>query len=84
MLTEYLDTMIILEFPDVIRVPTQSQQRTMSDRLNSTYQSSEAIPKSLQHRIKAFDFAPSCAVEIPDGSKYSCSPLATATNLAPH
>lgn len=33
------------------------------------YQSSEAIPKSLQHLIKALLFAPSEAVANPEGSK---------------
>ena len=43
-------------------------------------QSSEAIPKSLQHRIKALDLQPSVAVGIPSGSKYCCSPRAMETS----
>lgn len=52
-----------------------ASQRDLTD------QSSEAIPKSLQHRIKAFDLHPSVAVGRPDGSKKVCSPLATETSL---
>ena len=44
-------------------------------------QSSEAIPKSLQQRIKALDLQPSVAVGIPSGSKYCCSPRAMETSL---
>jgi len=46
-------------------------------------QSSLAIPKSLQHLINALLLHASVAVAIPEGSKYSCSPRATATSLAP-
>jgi hypothetical protein len=44
-------------------------------------QSSLAIPKSLQHRIRAFDLQASVAVGTPDSSKYSCSPRAIETSL---
>lgn len=44
-------------------------------------QSSLAMPRSLQHRIRALDLAASEAVAMPFGSKYSCSPLAVETNL---
>lgn len=43
--------------------------------------SSDAIPRSLQHRINAFDLQPSVAVGMPSGSKYCCSPRAIETNL---
>jgi hypothetical protein len=46
-----------------------------------TYQSSEAIPKSLQHLINALLLQPSEAVGKPELSKKSCSPLACETNL---
>lgn len=44
-------------------------------------QSSLAIPRSLQHLINALLLHASVAVAIPEGSKYSCSPRATATSL---
>lgn len=50
-------------------------------RMNRGSQSSEAIPKSLQHRIRAFDLQPSVAVGMPSGSKYCCSPRAIDTSL---
>lgn len=43
--------------------------------------SSDAITRSLQHRISAFDLHPSAAVDIPSSLKYCCSPRAWATNL---
>ena len=46
------------------------------------YHNSEAIPKSLQHLINAFDLQPSVAVGKPEGSKKVCSPLAIETNLS--
>lgn len=45
------------------------------------HQSSLAIPRSLQHRIKALLLQPSVAVGMPEGSKYSCSPRAMPTSL---
>jgi hypothetical protein len=39
------------------------------------------MPRSLQHLIRAFDLHASVAVGMPEGSKYSCSPLATDTRL---
>ena len=44
-------------------------------------QSSEAMPRSLQQRIRALDLQPSVAVGIPSGSKYCCSPRAIETSL---
>lgn len=46
---------------------------------NLTDHSSLAMPRSLQHRIKALLLHPSVAVGTPLGSKYSCSPRATET-----
>lgn len=45
------------------------------------YHSSDAIPRSLQHRINALLLHPSDAVGRPVISKKSCSPLAWDTNL---
>jgi len=50
-------------------------------RINLGSQSSEAIPRSLQQRIRAFDLQPSVAVGMPSGSKYCCSPRAMDTSL---
>lgn len=66
--------------------PTPSHQTStacffLNVLMNLGSHSSEAIPRSLQHLIKAFDLAPSEAVAIPWGLKYSCSPLAVETNL---
>ena len=49
--------------------------------MNLGSHSSDAIPRSLQHRIRAFDLQPSVAVGMPSGSKYCCSPLAIDTSL---
>lgn len=49
--------------------------------IGDTYHSSEAIPRSLQHRIKALLLQPSDAVGSPELSKKSCSPRACDTNL---
>lgn len=49
--------------------------------INRGSQSSDAIPRSLQHRIRALDLQPSVAVGIPSGSKYCCSPRAIETSL---
>lgn len=51
-------------------------------RYSITDQSSLATPRSLQHLINALLLHASVAVGIPEGSKYSCSPRATATSLA--
>ena len=53
----------------------------LNSRINLGSHSSLAIPKSLQHRIRAFDLHPSVAVGMPSGSKYCCSPRAIETNL---
>lgn len=53
-------------------------------RMNLGSHSSEAIPRSLQQRIRAFDLHPSVAVGIPSGSKYCCSPRAMDINLRKH
>src|ERR1700677_3610298 len=46
-----------------------------------THQSSLAIPRSLQHLMRALLLHASVAVAIPAGSKNSCSPRAMATSL---
>jgi hypothetical protein len=53
----------------------------LNERMNAGSHSSEAIPRSFEHLIRAFDLQPSVAVGIPLGSKYSCSPRATDTSL---
>jgi hypothetical protein len=50
-------------------------------RMNRGSHSSDAIPRSLQHRIRALDLQPSVAVGMPSGSKYCCSPRAMETSL---
>jgi hypothetical protein len=60
---------------------TSTHTLALKSRMNRGLHSSWAIPRSLQHRINALDLAPSLAVATPDGSKYSCSPLAVDTNL---
>lgn len=52
-----------------------TQQRLLA------HHNSLAIPKSLQHRIRALLLHASVAVGMPEGSKYSCSPRATETSL---
>lgn len=48
----------------------------------ASYQSSLAMPKSLQHLMRALLLHDSVAVATPEGSKNSCSPRAIATNLS--
>lgn len=55
--------------------------RDLKSRMKRGLHNSCATPRSLQHLISAFDLAPSVAVATPEGSKYSCSPLAVDTNL---
>lgn len=83
MLSKYLNTMLGFEFANETRVPVECAMNTMKTRaeIKEAYQSSLAIPKSLQQRIRALLLHASVAVAIPEGSKYSCSPLAIATNL---
>ena len=49
--------------------------------LLTAHQSSLAMPRSLQHLINALLLQASVAVGIPEGSKYSCSPLEIPTSL---
>lgn len=62
-------------------IECQYQDHVMKD---VTYHSSDAIPKSLQHRINALLLHPSDAVGKLVMSKKSCSPLAWDTNLYLH
>lgn len=60
---------------------TSTQCWDLNSRMNRGSHNSLATPKSLQHRISALLLHASVAVGMPEGSKYSCSPLAIATNL---
>jgi hypothetical protein len=60
---------------------TSTQCLDLNSRMKVGSHNSLAIPRSLQHRIRAFDLQASVAVGIPDSSKYSCSPRATDTSL---
>lgn len=53
----------------------------MNPRMKRGSQSSLAMPRSLQQRIRALDLQPSVAVGTPSGSKYCCSPRAMLTSL---
>ena len=68
-------------FPLVSCAQTSTQCFFLNSRIKRGSHSSEETPRSLQHRISAFDLAPSEAVGTPDGLKKSCSPRAVATNL---
>ena len=61
---------------------TSTQCWDLNSRMNRGSHSSLATPKSLQHRMSALLLHASVAVGMPEGSKYSCSPLAIATNLS--
>lgn len=56
-----------------------TQLSRFQDRMKEGSHNSLATPRSLQHRIRAFDLHPSVAVAIFSGPKYSCSPRATET-----
>lgn len=84
MLSPYIHTMLLFEFANEGRIPssnTMSVSRSYKKRKRYPYHSSDAIPKSLQHRINALLLHPSDAVGRPVISKKSCSPLAWDTNL---
>jgi hypothetical protein len=78
-----LNAVFLFEFADESWIPGRIKSATlyMVRNLDSTNQSSLATPKSLQHRINALLLHASVAVGMPEGSKYSCSPLAIPTNL---
>jgi hypothetical protein len=96
-LNPYFHAVLCLELADVRRVPICQPDAQIPNKQNPpqitrdavevyryvdrTHQSSLAIPRSLQHRIRAFDLQASVAVGTPDGSKYSCSPRAIDTSL---
>ena len=76
------DTMSMLVHSNEGGIPTRIKRQSEGEKMSrKTNQSSEAIPRSLQHRMRAFDLHPSVAVGNPAGSKKVCSPLATETNL---
>lgn len=88
MLYERLGTVFVLELLDKARIPADmcisvsGMTFTKSGTYTkSTHHSSLAIPRSLQHLMRALDLQASVAVGTPEGSKYSCSPLAIATSL---
>lgn len=84
MLYENLNTVFLFEISDKPWIPA-TQVRVMSTipcvMSTCSNHNSLAIPRSLQHRIRALLLQPSVAVGMPLGSKYSCSPRATATSL---
>jgi hypothetical protein len=77
---KYVHTVLSLEFAYEPRIPTTSYQ-TQVWGSRATHQSSLAIPRSLQHLMRALLLHASVAVAIPAGSKNSCSPRAIATSL---
>jgi hypothetical protein len=85
MLAPYFCAMLLLEILNVTRVPARWADSAgiveSSVAEAKAHQSSLATPRSLQHLMSAFDLHPSVAVGTPDGSKYSCSPLAMETSL---
>jgi hypothetical protein len=87
MLHERLGTVFVLELLDKARIPDDVRSSvsgmtfTSGTHTKLTHHSSLAIPRSLQHLMRALDLQASVAVGTPDGSKYSCSPLAIATSL---
>lgn len=83
MLSPYFYTTPLFEFADKTRVPRKDLIQSKRKK-NRTHHSSLATPRSLQQRISALLLQASVAVGIPAGSKYSCSPLAIATNLCMH
>jgi len=60
---------------------TSTQCFALNSLIKVGSHSSLAMPRSLQHRIRALDLQASVAVGMPDSSKYSCSPRATETSL---
>jgi len=81
MFDEHIYTILGLELAYEARVPEPMSALKFSQHQDPTDHSSLAIPKSLQHRIKALLLHASVAVAIPAASKYSCSPRAMATSL---
>jgi len=63
---------------------TSSQCCFLKSRMKRGSHSSDAIPRSLQHRVSALDLQPSPAVGIVSSEKYVHSPRAIATNLSRH
>ena len=82
-----LDAVRLLERADEDRVPAARARQHRLDALDErekerrTHQSSLAMPRSLQHRMRALLLQPSLAVGTPLGSKNVCSPRATDTSL---
>lgn len=75
-------TELRLEFTNETRIPEGEDRENSTNQYTlKTYHNSLAIPRSLQHLMRALLLHASVAVGIPEGSKYSCSPRAMATNL---
>ena len=76
-------TMSRLEDADKSRIPADEVVSATIKRREevATHQSSLAIPRSLQQRIRALLLHPSVAVGSPSALKNVCSPLATETSL---
>jgi hypothetical protein len=71
----------VLMNPGSLDTRHSHQYHLVSEGEKGTDQSSLAIPKSLQHLMRALDLHPSVAVGSPSGLKNVCSPLATLTSL---
>jgi uncharacterized protein len=84
MFNKNFNTIFCFELADEARIPFNQQAWEFAQKSRKyTDQSSLAIPRSLQQRINALLLQASVAVGMPAGSKYSCSPRAIATSLAP-
>lgn len=73
--------MIRIDRGDLSSTASLRARETERERERETDQSSEAMPRSLQHLMRALLLHPSVAVGIPFASKNVCSPRATLTNL---
>lgn len=82
MFSEHLGTVLCLEFSYEPRIPKRQYELGSKGYRKWANQSSLATPRSLQHLMSALLLHASVAVGMPEGSKYSCSPLATATSLS--
>jgi hypothetical protein len=80
-LSSFLSTIFLFFFVLACSTHTSLVIDFVNSRMKRGSQSSEAIPRSLQQRIRALDLQPSVAVGMPSGSKYCCSPRAMETRL---
>lgn len=79
--SSFLNTIFFFFFVVTCSTQTSFVMSFVNVRMNLGSQSSEAMPRSLQQRIRALDLQPSVAVGMPSGSKYCCSPRAMETSL---